>query len=87
MKFPDCYGKETSEKHMPSLTASNQKGHGITITCFQCERWRLIYFKNVLPHLIKKLKQMTSSSHAEPLKKLSINYTRANLTCQVLSRL
>ena len=34
MKFPDCYGKETSEKHMPSLTASNQKGHGITITCF-----------------------------------------------------
>ena len=69
-KFSDYYRTETSEKYMPSLIVSNQKGHGIpfnpvshakntgiTLTCYQCERPRLIYCKQkVLPHIVKKFK-------------------------------
>ena len=74
-KFSDCYGTETSEKHMPSLIVSTQKGHGIPfnpvsqhvkntgimLTCYQRKRPRLVYYKKkVLPHIMKKFKKETN---------------------------
>ena len=51
LKFPDAYGKQTDESHMPSNALSTRKGHGIpfnpvlqhikntgiTIKCYQCK--------------------------------------------------
>ena len=74
-KFSNCYGTETSEKHMPNLSGSNRKVHGIPfnpvsqhvkntgimLTCYQCERPSLVYCKKkVLTHIAKKFKKETN---------------------------
>ena len=92
---------------MPSLTISSRKGHGIpfnpvlqhvkntglTLTCYQCERPRVIYSKKkVLPSIIKKFKRETNdllftcgTTIEEIVHKPEDYdfYVRGNLTCQV----
>lgn len=62
LDFKSLYGTDTSEIFRPSLSQSEQRGHGmpfspsaqyaksvgVVLQCDECQKWRVIYSKTVL---------------------------------------
>lgn len=106
LQFTDVYGTQTSEEHLPSLQVSSRghripfnpliqhaKNTGITVSCVECNKPRLVYARKKVPtNIIKQFKHeiselwFTCGATIEELvgkeTAYDILFIRANNTCQ-----